>query len=58
MANRILGALLALGMAGTLSACESVGNAADSTWEWTKGAGSATADFVTSPFKDDDEMSE
>ncbi len=58
MANRIKGVVLALSMAAFLGACDSVGEAADGAWEWTTDAASATADFVTSPFSDDDEMSE
>lgn len=58
MANRIKGVVLALSMAALLGACDTVGDAADATWEWTTDAASATADFVTSPFSDDDEMSE
>ena len=57
MANRIKGVVLALGMAAFLSACDTVGDAASATWDWTTHAASATADFVTSPFSDD-EMSE
>ena len=58
MANRILGIAMALGMAASLSACDTaVGDAASSSWDWTKGAASATADFVTSPFQDDEDMS-
>ena len=57
MAKRILGIALAFGMAASLSACDTVGDAASSSWDWTKGAASATADFVTSPFQDDEDMS-
>ena len=53
MANRIKGVVLALGMVAFLGACETMGDA----WDWTTDAASATADFVTSPFTDD-EMSE
>ena len=58
MAKRIKGVVLALGMASFLSACDTVGDAASATWDWTTDAASPTADFVTSPFSDDDEMSE
>ena len=59
MSKRILGVFMALGMAAGLSACDTmVGRGADSAWNWTTDAASATADFVTSPFSDDDEMSE
>lgn len=58
MANRITGVALALSMAAMLGACDTVGDAAGATWDWTTDAASATADFVTSPFTDEDEMSE
>ena len=58
MANRIKGVVLALSMAAFLSACDTmVGEAATATWDWTTDAASATGDFITSPFTDD-EMAE
>lgn len=46
MAKRIAGVVLALGMVMGLSACDTMSDAASSSWEW-----------VSSPFSDD-EMSE
>ena len=57
MANRIKGVVLALSMAAFLNACDTVGDAASSTWDWTTDAASATGEFIMSPFSDD-EMSE
>ncbi len=50
MANGIKGVVMALAMATLLSGCETMGSA----WDWTKGAASSTAEFVSSPFTDDE----